>query len=163
MVESESMTNKSETEALGKYLTSEELWLRDVQRERGGRVYIETLGERMVSTLVVAIQGGDEATVNRGMASFDMIFGMACEYALEIKDEAVMLRSFLRGIGDIMLAVHLWAAVDEGSNWAIGYLQKQTAKIESIEEVHLRKFMGGIKNELIRRGLLESSEGRPAQ
>jgi hypothetical protein len=75
------MINKSETEALRRYLASERLWLLDVQREMGGRIYLETLGEKMVVALAVAIQGGDEATASRGRAFFDMVFGKAGEYA----------------------------------------------------------------------------------
>lgn len=177
------MTNNSETEALRKYLTSEELWLRDVQREMGGRVYIETLGEKMVTALDVVFQGGDEATINRGLASFDMDFRMACEYALELKGEAVMLRSFLRGFGDSIadtgiqisempidvsleddrtaryagrsLAGNLRVGmVWMETKWAAKNLREQIANIESIEEVHLQKFVGGIKNELVRIGIM---------
>ncbi len=182
------MTNKSETEALASYLKSEEQWLRDVQRERGGQVNIETLGEKMVTALVVAFQGGDEVTSNRGKAFFDMVFGMAGEYALALGDEAVMLRSFLQGIGDSMvdfgiqigempketdfedgriatriaggmLARHLRVALTwMDAKWAVKNLREQMAVIESVDEVHMQKFVGGIRNELVRKGIIENDK-----
>ncbi len=183
-----SMINNNETEALGKYLASERLWLSDVQRERGGRIYLETLGEKMVTALAVAFQGGDVETSNRGRAFFDMVFGMAGEYASVLGDEAVMLRSFLLGIGDSMvdfgiqigempketdfedgwvaarvaggmLARHLRVAlVWMDTRWAVKNLREQMAVIESVEEVHLQKFVAGIRGELIQRGIIEENE-----
>lgn len=68
-VESVSMTTrKEESEVLSKYLSGEETWLREVQRERGGQVYIETLGEKTVEALMRVVQGGDEVAVSQGMA-----------------------------------------------------------------------------------------------
>ncbi|MBI2325771.1 hypothetical protein HYU91_00045 [Candidatus Collierbacteria bacterium] len=180
------MINKSETEALRRYLASERLWLLDVQREMGGRIYLETLGEKMVTALVVAYQGGDEATIDRGLASFDMVFGMAGEYALTIKDEAAMLQSFLVGFRDSMvysgiqigelpkgtdfdgdrtaafvagatLARHLRVVmVWTDAKWAVKNLREQIALVESSEEVHLQKFVAGIRSKLVRRGILEN-------
>ena len=181
------MIKNKESEALGKYLASERLWLLDVQREMGGRIYLETLGEKMVTALVVALQGGDEETSNRGKAFIDMVFGMAGEYALEIKDEAAMLRSFLRGFGDSIadcgvqvsempiemgleddrtartaggnLARHLRVALAwMDAKWAVKNLWEQIALVESSEEVHLQKFVGGIKRELVQRGIIQNDK-----
>jgi len=186
-----SMIKHKESEVLGKYLTSEELWLRDVQRERGGRVYLETLGEKMVIALAVALQGGDEATANRGRALFDMVFGMAGEYALMLGDEALSLRIFLRGVGDsmadsgvqisempeamgvesddpayragMMLARHLRVVmVWTDTKWAVKNLREQIAMIESVDEVRLRKFVSGIRNGLVQRGIIENEKRETA-
>lgn len=178
MVESVSMNKHIEArEALRKYLTSEELWLRDVQRERGGQVFIETLGEKMVMALAVVIQGGNAETVNRGLALFNMIFGMIREYVAEIRSETGGLESYLEGMEMAMLddvyredvegdsiresgfdmAIDLYNAIG-GVEQAMGRLQDWAAKIETVEEVHLRKFMSGIKNELVRRGILEDEK-----
>ncbi len=186
-----SMTNNNETEALGKYLASERLWLSDVQREQGGRIYLETLGEKMVTALAVALQGGDVETGNRGRAFFDMVLGMAGEYALEIKDEAALLGSFLQGFRDSvadfgiqisempealgiggdnpayqagsMLARHLRTAlVWTDMKWAVKNLQEQMAMIETVEEVHLRKFVAGIKNGLVQRGIIQNEKRETA-
>jgi|SRR3989344_1844408 len=181
------MIKNKESEALGKYLASERLWLLDVQREMGGRIYLETLGEKMVTALVVALQGGDEETSNRGRALFNMVFGMAGEYVLVLGDEAVMLRSFLRGIGEAvaeygvqisegletlgiggddsayqagtMLARYLRTAmVWTDMKWAVNNLQEQIALVGSTEEVHLQRFVGGIRNELVRRGIIQNEK-----
>ena len=192
MVESVSMTNNNEREALANYLKSEEQWLRDVQREQGGRIYLETLGEKMVTALVVAYQGGDEATIDRGLASFDMVFGMAGEYALTIKDEAAMLQSFLVGFRDSMvysgiqigelpkgtdfdgdrtaafvagatLARHLRVVmVWTDAKRAVKNLREQIALVESSEEVHLQRFVGGIKRELVQRGIIQNDKRETA-